>query len=490
MEFRSAQSTHAVCGFCKSTVVRTGDVLARIGKMAELFEDFSPLQLQTSGTYQAKKFTLVGRLQYRYGDGTWTEWYAVFDGPEENVGYLSEDNGAFVFTLPAALQREVPSADQLRVGATTAIDGKSFSVASVQTVALMSAQGELPRLPALGESFSIVELRSADGEVFSIDYGAVASGGSGDGGMPSLSRGKAVQLDDLQLTGLKGASSKEDKGQQFACPNCGAQVSVALRSSKTITCRSCNSIIDLSQGVGAQLRHAIQTEPVELLIALGATGQLQGASWQIVGFQHRMGNAPGDDDHFGWSEYLLFNQKRGFIFLVDAEDGWSTVKPLTGAADYKSGAQSATYLGTRYDLQSTYSAETNYVAGEFYWQVERGEQTSNIDFAKGRNLLSREQSPGEVTWSSGSKVEGQTVAAAFKLDENRDLFKRVDAQPLSASNGAGIVTIVVVIIALIILSSLMSRCSRCDPATQNCSSSGSRTSGAAYGGGFGGGGHK
>ena len=466
-------------------MVRTGDLLARIGKMAELFDDFSPLQLQAAGVYQAKKFTLVGRLQYKYGDGTWTEWYAAFDDPEQGVGYLSEDNGAFVFTLPTTLQREVPNADQLRVGATTAIDGKSFSVASVQTVALMSAQGELPRLPALGKPFAMAELRSADGEVFSIDYGAVAGGGA-----PSLSRGKAVLLDDLKLTGLKGASGKEDKSQQFACPNCGAQVAVALSSSKTITCRSCNSIIDLSQGVGAQLRHAIQSEPVELLIPLGATGQLQGASWQVVGFQHRMGNEPGDDEHFGWSEYLLYNHKRGFIFLVDAEDGWSVVKPLTGAADYKNGAQSATYLGTKYDLQSSYSAETNYVAGEFYWQVERGEKTSNIDFAKGRDLLSREQTPSEVTWSSGSKVEGSTVAAAFKLDEKEDFFTRVDAQPLSAGAGMSITTIVVVVIALIILSSVMARCSRCDPNTQNCSSSSSRTSGGAYGGGFGGGGHK
>ena len=35
VEFKSAQSTHAVCGYCQSTVVRSGDVLTRLGKMAE-----------------------------------------------------------------------------------------------------------------------------------------------------------------------------------------------------------------------------------------------------------------------------------------------------------------------------------------------------------------------------------------------------------------------------------------------------------------------
>jgi len=77
VEFVSAQSTYAVCGCCLSSVVRQGDTLARIGKMAELFDDHRPLQLQASGVWPGQSFTLVGRLQYKYGEGTWTEWYAL-----------------------------------------------------------------------------------------------------------------------------------------------------------------------------------------------------------------------------------------------------------------------------------------------------------------------------------------------------------------------------------------------------------------------------
>ena len=66
VEFRSAQSTHAVCAYCQSTVVRQGETLARIGKMAELFDDFSPLQLMATGRLEQRAFTLVGRLQYKY----------------------------------------------------------------------------------------------------------------------------------------------------------------------------------------------------------------------------------------------------------------------------------------------------------------------------------------------------------------------------------------------------------------------------------------
>ncbi|MFC6281731.1 MULTISPECIES: DUF4178 domain-containing protein [Polaromonas] len=486
VEFRSAQSTHAVCAFCQSTVVRNGDTLSRIGKMAELFDDFSPLQLQASGVFQGRSFTIVGRLQYKYDKGTWTEWYAVFgDG---SAAFLSEDNGAYVFTLPTSLQRDIPLAESFRVGATTAINAKPFSVASNEQVSLLSAQGELPHLPALGRPFAMVELRSAEGEVLSIDYGPTLASGA-----PALSLGRAVMLDDLKLSGLRDESAKEEKGTQFNCPNCGAPVEVKLATSKSITCRSCNSIIDLSKGTGAALQHAIQDEPVNPLIALGSTGQLQGAEWQVVGFQHRMGHEPGDDDEsFGWDEYLLYNRKRGFTFLVDAEDGWSIVKPVTGAPVFKAGAQSATYLGSSYPLQGSYNAETTYVAGEFYWQVARGEKTFNRDFANDKSLLSQEETGTEVTWSSGSKLDGALVATAFKLSDKAALFKRADAAPLSGARRMGCITIIIVVILILVLLALLGRCSRCDPNVQNCSSSSSaRTSGGSYGGFSGSsGGHK
>ena len=491
MAFLSAQSTHAVCGYCQSTVVRSGDVLARVGKMAELFDDFSPLQLQASGTYkppapggEARKFTLVGRLQYQYGEGVWTEWALVLD--DGSSATLSEDNGAYVFSLPGTTKQVLPAAERFRVGATTAIGGKPFSVASNQQVSLRSAQGELPRLPALGVPFAMVELRSADGEVLSIDYG--------DAAQPAVSRGRSVLLDELKLTGLKDGSATDEKGQSFDCPNCGAPVQVTLATSKSITCRACNSLIDMSQGVGGALRHAMQDEPIAPLIALGSTGLLQGTTWQVVDFQHRLGREPGDDEAFGWSEYLLYNAKRGFVFLVDAQDGWSLVKPVTGAPSHNPGSQNANYLGSDYRLLTTYTAETDYVAGEFYWRVVRGQKSQNQDFAKGPTVLSREQTGRagagtgeEVTWSSGSKLNGDTVAKAFKLEGNKALFQRTDATPLSGGRNMSLGTIITVVLVMVILLMMLPRCSRCDPNRENC---GARTSGGSFGGFSGGGGHK
>lgn len=481
VEFRSAQSTHAVCGYCQSTVVRSGETLARIGKMAELFDDHSPLQLMASGKFGEQAFTLVGRLQYKSTTGVWTEWNALL--PDGTTASLSEDNGAYVFMRAQPMQqRELPAAEHFRVGATTAINGKSFSVAFNEPVTLLSAQGELPKLPPAGHPFAMVELRNEQGEVLSIDYGMQP---------PEVSLGHAVLLEALQLTGLRDDNAKEEKGRQFHCPNCGAQIEVALSGTKSITCRSCNSLIDMSQGIGGELTHVTQDEPVQPLIALGSTGQLQGVHWQVVGFQHRMGVEPGDDEHFGWDEYLLYNRKRGFTFLVDSTEGWSVVKPATGAPKMVENGQSASYLGKRYQLQSTYNAETTYVAGEFYWPVHRGQKTSNRDFAKDNSLLSLEQTPTEVTWSVGGKIESDAVAKAFKLEGKQELLKRSDAAPVSKALGMGCGMVVLLLVVMLVVMLLFSRCSSCDPRYENCSSSSSsRSSGGSFGGSSSGGGHK
>jgi hypothetical protein len=337
----------------------------------------------------------------------------------------------------------------------------------------------------------MVELRSqgtgaigrAGGEVLSIDYSSQP---------PAVAIGQSVLLEDLKLSGLRDQSVKNESGRQFSCPNCGAQLAALLVSSKSMTCASCNSIIDLSQGIGAELKHAIQDEPVAPMIPLGSQGPLQGVVWQVVGFQHRMGTEPSDpDEQFGWEEYLLYNAKRGFTFLVDSTEGWSVVQPCTGAPVLSDKQQTASYLGSRYQLKESYNAETTYVAGEFYWQVSRGQKTSNRDFVSGKNLLSMEQSANEVTWSAGSQIDSDLVAKAFKLEDKKDLLKRSDAGPFTAAKSVGIGTVIVLVLVLLLFLFLISRCSSCNPATENCStSSSSRSSGGSFGGYSSGGGHK
>jgi hypothetical protein len=428
VSLRSAASTHAVCGYCQSTVVRNGDALEALGKAAQIFDDYSPLQLYAQGKQDDKAFTLIGRLQYDNPTGRWTEWIALFDDGRSIV--LSEDNGSFVWLASIKNITALPTASQLKVGNDYVLLGSSYTATSVQQTRCIAAQGEFEAPPVLNAAFLQAELRSADGVLLSLSYDTMP---------PSVYLGRAVDISSLRMTGLKDASSATLQGRQFNCPNCASPVEVKLDVSKSVTCAACNSIIDLSQGIGGELRHALQNEPIRPQIALGTVGTLEGKSWQVVGYQHRIGtsldtrldeDADEYDESFGWEEYLLYNAKAGFLFLCDTTEGWTLVKPATGSPTV-SGKRTAKYLGALYTLQDTYQAQTVFVLGEFYWPVKKGYKTVNKDYASGAILLNREQVEQEITWSVGSRIGHRAVMTAFGIKADQAALFARDASPTS-----------------------------------------------------------
>lgn len=97
VELKSATAVMAVCGFCKSTLLRDGETLKDIGKMSAVLEDYARVQIGTSGRYQGRAFTVVGRIQLRYDAGFWNEWYALFDDGSD--GWLAEASGQVTMTV-------------------------------------------------------------------------------------------------------------------------------------------------------------------------------------------------------------------------------------------------------------------------------------------------------------------------------------------------------------------------------------------------------
>ena len=511
-----------MCGFCRSTLVRDGEALRRIGVSAELFDDHSPLQLGASGSYKGLAFTLVGRLQYGYEGGTWNEWHALFDGGAggQRSGWLSEDNGAYVFAFDAPWPSDAPpdaaAATRLIIGRALTVDRRAWTVASVTRTRLIAAQGELPHPPKLDGDFIVVDLRNVQDEVGTLDYA--------DPKQPHWSSGRSVLLADLKMAGLADAGEKTLKGRGLECPGCGASLEIKLATTQAVTCGQCNTVVDVSKGVGGDLAHYQQNNVgvggLEPLIPLGSQAELllgtpKPATWQVVGYQERCDlPAPGDgDEQVFWREYLLYNREHGFAFLVDAEDGWSWVRPLTGTPKTEQGDK-VSWRGFTYLRKYTYRAKVTWVQGEFYWRVQRNEEARVTDYVgtgNGANRrLSLEQTAAEAVWSAGQTIDANVVARAFGIAGASEAAFRRDTSPLTADAGStasklakGSVLLVLFVLILVILVT----CSNdgCDDVRnafgensneyQQCrrsaSSGGSRTSGGSWGGySSGGGGHK
>ena len=420
VDFLSPASASAVCSFCRSTLVRDGESLRKIGTSAEVFDDFTPLTIGASGSFQGTAFMLVGRLQLGTDDGPWNEWHALFDNGRS--GWLSEDNGRYVFAFDLPLPAGAPLPEQLQAGAPVTVDGRPWRVASVVRAKLLAAQGELVQPPPSDRAIVVSDLRNTADEVATLE--------SVDGALKSWSIGRSVRLADLKMAGLRetgigGAGEKTIKAQSPPCPNCGAALKITLATTQSVVCDSCKSVVDLSKGIGPDMAHYAQLNRMEPGIPLGRTATLpipSGAAplpWQVVGYTERMElMSGGSDEAEAWREYLLYNRQEGFAFLVDTNEGWSVVRVLTGVPEVR--AQSAKWYGTQYAKRWTYTSETTYVLGEFYWKVEANQRTQHEDYegsASGhRAFLSKESTANETTWSAGESIPAPMVAQVFGLD--------------------------------------------------------------------------
>jgi hypothetical protein len=508
----------AVCSYCKSTLVREGEMLRRIGQSASFFSDHSPLLLGARGKHGGRPFTLVGRVQMAYTtpgedtDGRWSEWHALFDDGES--AWLSEDNGGYVLSSAWAPAKGQPVPADLHldlrvsVGESLVLGAQPWAVGSVVMARVQAAEGELAFKPDFKNAFKLLELRNTRDEVLSVDTSEQP---------PRLYLGRKVVLEALGLSGLADLGQPSEgqvKAQGIECPSCGASVEPRLSESRSITCASCKSVIDISQGLGKDIKHFTQENGQEPLIPLGRTGRLkvdgQLGDWQVVGYQERVevpSDPQGDVEQTFWREYLVYNRQRGFAFLVDAEDGWSVVRPVTGVPAGK--GSKLQYRGTAFKQTFTYPARTTYVLGEFYWPVRQGQRSINIDYvgtgANAKVCLNREQSGQEVTWSLGQTVEDTEVIQAFGLhDLPADRFKR-DVRVWSSLGSsfvgsAGAFEVVALIIFILFVVSFLDRCS--DPCTslqdtyggnsleyQKCrqyNSEGGGYGGSSHGGSYGG----
>ena len=146
-------------------------------------------------------FTLIGRLQFKSDAGVGPEWIArlwMKTAAPPAWARTTAPTSSPARSTPAA---SCPKPAAFAWATTTAINGKSYSVAYSGQAQLVSP-GRTAQLPPLGQPFDMVELRSADGEVLSIDYGHTP---------PSVERGARCCWKTCKLQGLKTNRPRKKK---------------------------------------------------------------------------------------------------------------------------------------------------------------------------------------------------------------------------------------------------------------------------------------
>jgi hypothetical protein len=130
------------------------------------------------------------------------------------------------------------------------------------------------------------------------------------------------------------------------------------------------------------------------------------------------------------------------------------------------------------------------VLGEVYWQCEVGELNRVTDFVNGSDVLSREESPGEVRWGYSTPVGWPLLAQAFGLPLDGAGATAAGGGPAAASTSGGskgCVTVAVwlFVIGFVLLFCMFGTCGSCASGgdDDDDSSSGVGTTSGSYRGG-------
>ena len=424
VEFKSGQSIVVICSYCRSAVARTDRGLQDLGKVAELVQTGSPLDIGLRGKWKDQNFELTGRAQLGHEmGGQWDEWYATFSNGW--LGWLAEAQGRFYLTFQYQIPEgvEVPAFDQLQLG--QPINGLPWPspliVAETGRATALGAKGEIPYLLTPGETYYYADLSGTNRSFGTLDYNQSP---------PLVFLGQEVTLAEIGITTTRAPEAEERRvgAAALSCPHCAGPLELrAPDKTERVTCPNCNSLLDVNQG---QLEYLKTLEPPSFqpLIPIGTTGDVPEGKMTVIGAMQR--SVTIDGVQYFWSEYLLYQPQIGFRWLVNSDNHWNYVRAVP-PGEVNASEKFANYGGKSYKIFQDAPARVESVLGEFYWKVEAGETVRGIDFVKPPYMLSKEVSTvyisdpenpekqkratGEINWSLGTYITVSQIEKAFSV---------------------------------------------------------------------------
>ncbi len=189
--FRWSSAIQTTCEFCHSILVRTDVDLKKVGEVADLPADASPIQIGTEGVLDNKGFVVIGRIIYEYEQGAWNEWHVVYN--DNTNGWLSDAQLEYDVSWLASPGQQLPSGPIQR-GSHAVWNNKTYFVTSITKAHYKGVQGELPFEYWDKSDVAFADLRSTTGEFATLDYSE---------NPPMLFLGRVVEFDDLHFKNLR-----------------------------------------------------------------------------------------------------------------------------------------------------------------------------------------------------------------------------------------------------------------------------------------------
>ncbi len=190
--FMWSSAVQTACQYCKAILVRHDVDLEKVGEVADLPRDASPIQILTEGIFDNRRFVVVGRIVYEWEQGGWNEWHIAFD--DGRSGWLSDAQAEYAVSFQVYPQAPLPAIEQARRGLAIQWGGLNYIITHRTEASYVGFEGELPFRTTDRSRMVFADLRTPDARFGTIDYSE---------NPPLLFVGRQVDFDELKLRNLR-----------------------------------------------------------------------------------------------------------------------------------------------------------------------------------------------------------------------------------------------------------------------------------------------
>lgn len=190
--FAWSSAVQTACPYCHSILVRTGVDIEKVGEIADLPPDASPIQIGTEGQFDSKSFQVIGRIRYVWAQGNWNEWHIAFsDGTN---GWLADAQLTYAVSFLKPNLAPAIAPGDLRAGQIFTFENISYVLTTITHASYAGFEGELPFTTAGHEEMLFADLRTTAAQFATLDYSDA---------QPVLYLGRELPYDELRLKNVR-----------------------------------------------------------------------------------------------------------------------------------------------------------------------------------------------------------------------------------------------------------------------------------------------
>ena len=404
LSFTASHTNIIVCQSCRSTINRNKDGSLVSKPQLTILNNAGIIQPGTTGKWEKKEFTVLGRFRAWFEESVFNYWTIVFSNGDH--AWLGEGYGIYSILTDYPTAPKLTSSDfQVdSIGKLRSMDSSErYILEKKYKSTRWEVEGELYIPDNTVSSFRILEFSNAKGR--NLTYFEF--------GKENIDAFEVAYMNFTDLE-LKGLRPYENVGKTFTCINCSQEVRVKTYPyAQSCACSSCGMQYALNE-IGDFKKEKKTKTSETVYIAITSSGKINDIDYEVIGYVQKQ-----EENIYKskWREYTLYNPQEGYAFLSEYEGNWIYIRENCDSPVLLNQNEKSFEINNEpFVIFNSYNYNIVNAQGEFPYNIFDNEKAKAREFISPPEIWIQERDSKEgITWFFGKHISAKEVKNAFPL---------------------------------------------------------------------------